>query len=52
MKENPQEVLLRFRTFVSNLRSLLALDHTRYMTGRPRKEKPPDPTLFLPNFPF
>ena len=52
MKDNQQEVLLRFRTFVSNIRSLLALDHTRYITGRPRKEKPPDPTLFLPNFSF
>ena len=33
-------------------RDLFALDPTRYMTGRPRKEKPPDPTLFLPNFSF
>ena len=52
MKDNQQKVLLRFRTFVSNIRSLLALDHTRYMTGRPRKEKPPAPTLSLPNFTF
>ena len=45
MKENPQEVHLRFRTFVTNIRSLLALDHTRHMTGRP-------PTLYLPYFPL
>ena len=45
MKDNQQAVLLRFRT-------LLSLTHPRYITGRPRKEKPPDPTPLLPNFSF
>ena len=52
MKDNQQAVLLRFRTLVSNIRTLLSLTHPRYITGRPRKEKPPDLTPLLPNFSF
>ena len=52
MKDNQQAVLLRFRPLVSNIRTLLSLTHPRYITGRPRKEKPPDLTPLLPNFSF
>ena len=52
MKDNQQAVLLRFRPLVSNIRPLLSLTHPRYITDRPRKEKPPDPTPLLSNFSF
>lgn len=52
MKDNLLEISLALRPFLSNLRQLLSLPHPRHITGRPHKEKPPDPTLPLPGFTF
>ena len=50
MKENLGAINLPFRPFVANLRQLLRLDTIRFITGRPRKQKPPDPTPLLPGW--
>lgn len=51
MKETLHEIVENFRPFVSNVRELLKLGHTVFISGRPRKRKPPDRTPFLPGFP-
>jgi hypothetical protein len=35
----------------ASARELLRLERTRFISGRPRKRKPPDLTAFLPGFP-
>ena len=52
MKENFDAVHRPFRTFVAELRELLLLPAIRFITGRPKKKKPPDPTPILPGFAF
>ena len=52
MKDNQQAVPSASAPLSSNIRTLLSLTHPRYITDRPRKEKPPDPTPLLPNFSF
>ena len=44
------EIVERFRPFVANVRELLRLERTRFISGRPRKRKPPDLTALLPGF--
>ena len=50
MKDSLGEIVEGFRTFVANVRELLLLERTRFISGRPRKRKPPDLTAFLPGF--
>ena len=51
MRDSLGLIVEGFRPFVANVRALLEAEKTRYITGRPRKAKPPDPTPFLPGFP-
>ena len=48
MKENLGTLHRPFRTFVAELRELLRMPAIRFLTGRPKKKKPPDPTPLLP----
>ena len=50
MKDSLGEIVEGFRPFVTNVRELLRLERTRFISGRPRKRKPPDLTAFLPGF--
>ena len=50
MKDSLGEIVERFRPFVANVRELLRLERTRFISGRPRKRKPPDMTALLPGF--
>ena len=50
MKDSLGEIVERFRPFVANVRELLRLERTRFISGRPRKRKPPDLTALLPGF--
>lgn len=50
MKDTLHEIVGRFRPFVTNVRELLRLVHPAYISGRPRKVKPPDLTPLLPGF--
>ena len=52
MKDSLGEIVENFRPFVANVRELLQLERTRYISGRPRKRKPPDMTALLPGFTF
>ena len=51
LKDSLGEIVEGFRTFVANVRELLRLERIRFISGRPRKRKPPDLTAFLPGFP-
>ena len=51
MKDSLGEIVESFRPFVANVRELLRMERTRFISGRPRKRKPPDLTAFLPGFP-
>ena len=51
MKDSLGEIVESFRPFVANVRVLLRLERTRFISGRPRKRKPPDLTELLPGFP-
>lgn len=46
LKDNFGQVMSKFRTFVTNLRELLAMPTPRCITGRPKK-KPPDNNLLF-----
>ena len=50
MKDSLGEIVESFRPFVANVRELLRMERTRFISGRPRKRKPPDRTAFLPGF--
>lgn len=50
MKDSLGEIVENFRPFVANVRALLRMERTKYVSGRPRKRKPPDRTPFLPGF--
>ena len=50
MRDSLGEVVGNFRTFVANVRELLRMERTRYISGRPKKRRPPDMTAFLPGF--
>ena len=50
MKDSLGEIVESFRPFVANVRELLRLERTRFISGRPRKRKPPDLTPLLPGF--
>ena len=50
MKDTLGEIISNFRPFVANVRALLHLEYTRFISGRPRKRKPPDTAPFLPGF--
>lgn len=50
MKDRLGEIVENFRPFVANVRALLRMECTKYVSGRPRKRKPPDRTPFLPGF--
>lgn len=50
MKDSLGEIVESFRPFVANVRELLRLERTRFISGRPRKRKPPDRTPLLPGF--
>ena len=52
MKDSLGEIVESFRPFVANVRELLRLERTRFISGRPRKRKPPDMTAILPGFAF
>jgi len=50
MRDSLGEIVEGFRPFVANVRELLRLERTRFISGRPRKRRPPDPAAFLPGF--
>jgi len=50
MKDSLGEIVESFRPFVANVRELLRMERTRFISGRPKKRKPPDLTAFLPGF--
>ena len=50
MRDSLGEIVESFRPFVANVRELLRLERTRFISGRPRKRKPPDLTAPLPGF--
>ena len=52
MKDNFDALHRPFRTFVATLRELLIMPAIRFIAGRPKKKKPPDPTPFLPGIAF
>ena len=52
MKDTLHEIVEGFRPFVANVRELLKLERCAYISGRPRKAKPPNRTAFLPGFPL
>ena len=51
MKDSLGEIVESFRPFVANVRELLRMERTRFISGRPKKRKPPDLTALLPGFP-
>ena len=51
MKDSLGEIVGSFRPFVANVRELLRMRRVKYISGRPRKRKPPDMTPMLPGFP-
>lgn len=51
MKDSLGEMVASFRPFVANVRELLKMRRVKYISGRPRKRKPPDMTPMLPGFP-
>ena len=51
MKDSLGEIVESFRPFVANVRELLRMERTRFISGRPRKRKPPDMTTFLQGLP-
>ena len=51
MRDSLGEIVESFRPFVANVRELLRMERTRFISGRPRKRKPPDLTALLPGFP-
>ena len=50
MKDSLGEIVESFRPFVANVRELLRMERTRFISGRPKKRKPPDLTALLPGF--
>jgi len=50
MRDSLGEIVESFRPFVANVRELLRMERTRFISGRPRKRRPPDKTAFLPGF--
>ena len=50
MRDSLGEIVEGFRPFVASVRELLRLERTRFISGRPRKRRPPDPAAFLPGF--
>ena len=50
MKDSLGEIVAGFRPFIANVRELLRMDRTRFISGRPKKRKPPDLAAFLPGF--
>ena len=50
MKDSLGEIVESFRPFVANVRELLRMERTRFISGIPRKRRPPDKTAFLPGF--
>ena len=50
MRDSLGEIVHSFRTFVANVRELLRMERTRFISGRPKKRKPPDLTASLPGF--
>ena len=50
MKDSLGEIVESFRPFVANVRTLLKMDRIRFISGRPRKQKPPDGSMMLPGF--
>ena len=51
MKDSLGEIVESFRPFVANVRELLKMRRVKYISGRPRKKKPPDMMPMLPGFP-
>lgn len=50
MRDSLGEIVEGFRPFVANIRELLKLRRVKYISGRPRKKKPPDTAPLLPGF--
>ena len=50
MMDSIGKIVESFRHFVANVSELLRMERTRFISGRPRKRKPPDMTAFLPGF--
>ena len=50
MKDSLGKIVEGFRPFIANVRELLRMGRTRFISGRPRKRMPPDRTAFLPGF--
>ena len=50
MRDSLGKIVESFRPFVANVRELLRMERTRFISGRPRKRKPPDLTALLPGF--
>lgn len=50
MKDSLGEIVESFRPFVANVRELLRMERTSFISGRPKKRRPPDRTAFLPGF--
>lgn len=50
LKDNLNKVITTFRPLVANIRTLLRLEKLRFISGRPKKKKPPDFTDYLPGF--
>ena len=50
MKDSLGEIVESFRPFVANVRERLRMERTSFISGRPKKRKPPDRTAFLPGF--
>ena len=48
MKDSLGEIVESFRPFISNVRELLRMERTKFISGRPRKHKPPDMAPYLP----
>ena len=51
MRGSLGEIVESFHPFVANVRELLRMERTRFISGRPKKRKPPDMTAFLPGLP-
>ena len=50
MKDSLGEIVESFRPFVANVRELMRMERTRFISGRPKKRKPPDLAALLPGF--
>ena len=50
MRDSLGKIVGSFRPFVANVRELLRMERTRFISGRPRRRKPPDLTALLPGF--